>query len=91
MFYYRSELKTKYNLLAFQRSFYLSEGQILKYNPIEKYSTTQTFKKIRIRKDHKNIQRLFLKKLKINPTNTNGGRESHLFFRSHGAKKLETI
>ena len=58
---YLGELKTRYNLLAFQRSFYLSERRILKYKPIEKYSTTQTFKKIRIRKDHKNIQRLFLK------------------------------
>jgi hypothetical protein len=43
---YLGDLKTKYNLLAFQRSFYLSERQILKYKPIEKYSTTQTFKKI---------------------------------------------
>ena len=35
---YLKKLKTKYNLLAFQRSFYLSERQILKYKPIEKYS-----------------------------------------------------
>ena len=58
---YLGELKTKYNLLAFQHSFYLSERRILKYKPNEKYSTTQTFTKIRIRKDHKNIQRLLLK------------------------------
>ena len=35
---YLGDLKTKYNLLAFQRSFYLSERQILKYKPSEKYS-----------------------------------------------------